>query len=287
MRRLPHRDEDAAMSYPYLIDGHVAHLRASGYSERTVQSRQELLRRLDAWLPAGLAFAATGELEKFLSKPDWSRWTRCTYAMHVRAFYRWAARSGDILDGDPTIDMAHPRTPRCHPNPVTDEELHRALARSPEPWYTIILLAAAGGLRTDEVAELRREDVTADTIRIRKGKGGNPEAVSCHPAVWAHLRDRLPGPLVTSAGRPVSGRWISAKARAHFDAIGMPDVHMHRFRHYFATALNDRGVDAFTIRDLMRHRSVTSTQIYTAVRSGQRQLAIATLAIPTLGPAEH
>lgn len=274
--------DDVAMSD--LIPAHLAHLRASGYSEHTITSRAELLRRVHAALPYGLAYAATDEIESWLATKGWSQWTRCTYAMHIRGFYRWATRGGGLLDGDPTAEMAHPRTPRCLPNPVDDADLAAAMIHSGEPWYTAILLAAAAGLRADEIARLRREDVTEATITVQ-GKGGEPGIVDTHPQVWAHVQHRSAGPLVTDQhGRPVTGRWLSAHARHHFDSIGMPHVHLHRFRHWYGTALLDGGANLRTVQEAMRHRSVTSTQGYTMVRNRQRRHAIATLPIPTSTP---
>jgi len=263
-----------------LIDAHLAYLRAQGLSERTVDSRREILRRLHDDLPYGLAYAATDELNAWLGQPGWSKWTRATYAMHIRGFYRWASGPAEALDGDPTLDMARPRGGRCLPNPVTDAELHQALARSGEPWYTAIILAAYEGLRASEIARLDRRDVTEDAIRII-GKGGDPQLVDTHELVWQHVRHRPPGPLVVDPdGRPITGRWLSAHAHYHFTAIGLPGVHMHRFRHWFATALLDTGASLRTVQESLRHASVTSTQIYTKVRNGQRRLAIRSLPTP-------
>lgn len=267
----------------YLIDLHLAHLRARAQSERTVGARGELLRRLHHELPYGLAYAATDELDAWLgSHPKWSRWTRATYAMHIRGFYRWATTAGH-LDGDPTADMAKPRNPRCLPNPVSDDELVQALARSADPWYTAILLAAHEGLRVSEIARLERRDVTEDVIRL-VGKGGDPEVVYTHPVVWEHVKDRPPGRLVRGpSGQLITGRWLSQHSSAHFARIGLPEVHMHRFRHWFATALLDAGNSLREVQESMRHQSVTSTQIYTKVRSGQRRLAIRSLPTPVAG----
>ncbi|MDG4784372.1 tyrosine-type recombinase/integrase [Micromonospora sp. WMMD1102] len=268
-----------------LIDQHLASLRAAGQSERTIQSRREILHRLHDELPYGLAYAATTELDAWLGRPGWSRWTRCTYAMHVRAFYRWAT-AASILDGDPAADMARPRKPAGVPKPVSENELSIALDRSGDPWYTAILLASYAGLRASEIARADRRDVTEDDIRVLS-KGGNEDVVPCHPVIWEHVRDRPPGPLVTHEGEPVTGPWLSSNGRHHFDLIELPDVHLHRFRHRFATMLLEAGVDLRTIQELMRHRSVTSTQIYTLVKSGQRRLAIRTLPTPTMHPSEH
>lgn len=282
--KLPRNTEQhRAMSY--LIEKHLAFMRAASQSPRTVQSRKEILRRLHNDLPFGLAYAATEELDGWLGSPGWSRWTRCTYAMHIRAFYRWATAAG-VLDGDPSVDMARPKIPRCLPRPVTEQELQLALERSAEPWTTIILLASGAGLRASEIAGLDRGDITDEDIRVI-GKGDVERIVPCHPSIWEHVKDRPRGPLITVDGQPISGRWISAHATHHFNRIKMRGVHMHRFRHYFATALLELGHDLRTIQELLGHASVTSTQIYTLVRSGQRRLAIRTLPIPTQRPSEH
>jgi integrase/recombinase XerD len=44
----------------------------------------------------------------------------------------------------------------------------------------------------------------------------------------------------------------------------------HALRHWYATSLLDDGNDLRTVQELMRHKSIQSTQIYTKV-SGRRQ----------------
>jgi integrase/recombinase XerD len=44
----------------------------------------------------------------------------------------------------------------------------------------------------------------------------------------------------------------------------------HRLRAYFATDAKDKGLDAFTIRDLMRHKNITTTNLYVGQSSTER-----------------
>jgi integrase/recombinase XerD len=279
------RNNDLVMSE--LIDAHVRYLRASRQSPDTIASRIRLLRALHAELPFGLAFASTDELNDYLqSNPSWSAWTQCTYAMHIRGFYSWA--NGRHLDGDPSAEMARPRTPDFMPNPVTEEELQIALERSPEPWRTGIMLAAYAGLRVSEIGGLYREHVTESSIRIVRAKGGSPAAIDTHPLIWEMVQDRPAGPLaVRPNGEAVDGRWFSTNSKYHFRKIGLPGVHMHRFRHRFGTALLESGVDIRTVQEALRHKSITSTQGYTLVRGGQRRLAIRSLPTPGAQPPEE
>ena len=279
-------EQDIAMSD--LIEAHARHLRASGHPEKTtIRGRVQIIRRLHDDLPYGLCYASTEELTDWLGANEhWSQWTRATYAMHIRGFYSWA--DGRYLDGDPSAEMAKPKVPDCVPNPVTEEELAYALTHSPDPWQTAILLAAFAGLRASECARLRRENVTEDTIRIEVAKGGSPASVETHPLIWEQVNGRPRGPLLRKPnGDPVTGAWLSARQRDHFNKLGQPDVHLHRFRHRYGTALLDGGANLEVVRQALRHKRITSTQGYTLVRNGQRRMAIRSLPAPTQPPEEN
>jgi site-specific recombinase XerD len=90
------------------------------------------------------------------------------------------------------------------------------------------------------------------------------------------------GLLVHSAtGLAMSAQRLTGMQRPVWARIGQPHQHLHRFRHWFATTLLRNGADIRTVQELMRHRSILSTQGYTAVTSPQRQAAIQLL--PDLG----
>jgi integrase len=275
---LTERDQDSAMSD--LIEAHARHLRAAGRRPKTINGRVRLLWQLHRALPFGLAYASTDELEAFLqSDPTWKPWTKANYAMHMRGFYGWA--HGKYLQTDPTEEMAKPRTPGGVPNPVTDEELERALARSPEPIYTAIVLAAYAGLRCYEIVRQHREDITEESIRILEEKGGGASWVDTHPALWEVVQPRSRGLLVVrDNGREATENWLSGAASRHFDRVGLPGVTMHRFRHWYGSTMLDATDNLRTVQVAMRHRSITSTVAYTLVKGGQRRLAIRSL--PTL-----
>jgi integrase len=238
-----------------------------------------VIQRLHNDLPYGLAYAATEQIEAWLGQPGWSRWTRVTYGKHIRMFYRWATSTGH-LDGDPALNLPRPKAPRGIPDPVTRAELARAL-ESPESWYTAIVLAAFAGLRSDEIGHAQREHVDQVQMLVPCGKGGDAGAVPTHPFLWGVVKDRPDGPLVLNRrGRPVTGRWLSANAREHFDRLGLPKVHLHRFRHYFGTMIQAGFGDLRVTQECMRHASISSTQGYTLVTGQQRASAIGSIPSP-------
>ncbi len=264
------------------IPRHLRHLRARGMARSTIESRQRLLLHADRNLPYGLDEADRDELEEYLADERWSDWTRHTYDGHLRGYYRWAV-DAELLELDPMRTMPHPRKGNRLPNPVSDAELAEALERSPrQPWGMAIRLCAYAGLRASEAARLRREDVTEHHVRVRDGKGGRDGLVDTAPELWEYVRHAPAGPLIVSArGRPMSPRYMINYQSDHFRIIGMPDLHLHRFRHWFATTLLRKGVDLRTIQELMRHRSISSTEGYTLVVDEQRRAAVR--ALPVMG----
>lgn len=263
------------MSNP--IDVHLAYLRAAGSSPNTVQDRRELLARLDRDIPGGVAAATDDDLAMWLGRPGWKPKTRETYWVHMVGFFRWRSIRNGVPD--PSADLPRPKTQRGLPRPVTDEQLRYAVARAERPWLTAIVLAAWAGMRAGEVAATARSDITQDRITI-VGKGGKVRAVPTHPDVWAEVVDLPPGPLVRVLGHPLDGDGMSSRCSRYLTAIGLPDVTLHRFRHWFGTTVQREYRDLRITQELMGHTSPSTTAGYAAITDGQRRLAISTL--PTL-----
>lgn len=252
---------------PNLIELHVVWLRASGASQTTIDSRRRLLRHADQSesLPHGLDQANADELAAYLATPGWSAWTLYTYHGHLAGFYRWGVMSGH-LTLDPMAFLRRPRQGDQLPDPATDDELAQALALLPEqPWRMAVRLAAYAGLRCCEIVTARREHCTPDWMRIR-GKGGRWQTVPMASPLWAEVEPRPPGLLVRSVtGLAMTAQGLSQAQGPAWLRIGQPHQHLHRFRHWLATTLLQQGHDIREVQEIMRHRSIQSTQGYTAV----------------------
>jgi integrase/recombinase XerC len=256
-----------------LIGRHVAHITQAGLSVNTIDSRRDLLRRMDAELPMGLELATVEELTHWLARDGWSRQTRATYFGHVKSFYDWACDPRNPhLDWNPAASLTRPRVPKGLPKPCTDGELAYVLA-NPGMLLIPITLAAYAGLRCCELATIERRDVNEHTLTI-VGKGGKTRAIPTNPFVWDTVRGRPPGRLV----RGTAGQ-ISKSGRDHFDRIGQPAVTMHRLRHWFATSLLENGADLLTVSLLLGHASTTTTVRYCQISDRQRRNAIQALPV--------
>ncbi len=275
---VPPRDAQSS-TRPYvgpLLDEFTVYARAAGHTGATIAGRRKVIRQIVADLGDPLMVTAPA-LTNWFGHEGWTPWTRSTYRNAARSFFGFLVEYGHRVD-NPAGRLRRPRMPASLPKPVSDAELAFLLDVSPEPWRTIVMLGAYAGLRVGEIAALRREDVSAETILIRRSKGGDPALVPTHPKLWAQLRDRGPGPVVrTPRGRTLTGKSISSRQRAYFDSIRLRAVHMHRLRHWFGTAVQRQQGDIRLTQELMRHRSITSTMIYTEVTVAAKVSAILAL----------
>lgn len=267
-----------------LIGLYVTHMQAAGLSPRTIKDRSRVLATADRALPYGIDIANSAELAAWLANPGWGAWTRATYYHHLAGFYQWAARGiNPYLSFDPTVELATPRSPDSVPHPATDDQVRTALERSPMAWATAIRLAAYAGLRVGEIQRIKREHVRADYLTVWHGKGDRTSSVPTHAEIWRVVEHRPAGLLVTNRHGQQLG--IPSRQSEHFRRIGLPGVHMHMFRHWYATMLLRNGADIETVRRLMRHRSLQTTQGYLEIADEQRVAAVA--ALPTFIPGQR
>jgi integrase/recombinase XerD len=180
---------------------------------------------------------------------------------------------------NPMIKLPAPKYPDRVPCPVTDDDLMRLLT-TPMRHRTrvMIVLAALAGLRVAEISRVRGEDIDVTGPRIFvTGKGGSKSWLPLHPLLvdaaqampfrgwWFPANSRRPGDHI----HPKSVSDIIGQAMRRAGARGTPDS----LRHWTATTLLDDGVDLRTVQELLRHKSVATTQICTKVPDERRHAA--------------
>ena len=261
-----------------IVVAHLEWMKGERYAQRSMDERQKLLQSVERKLPNGLDEVCTTDLETFEDTAGWSAWTRHTYHSHLAGFFRWAAAE-EWMSCDPTIGMKAPPCGQSKPKPITQAEIRIILTQSDDPWLAASMLGIFAGLRSSEMADLRREDVTEEYVHVRHGKGDKERYVDTSAVLWRFVKDRPAGPLVRrSYGRGgVTGRWLSSHQQKHWKSIGLPHVHLHRLRHTFCSQMLAAGHDALILRDMMGHSSVLTTQGYAEVPKGLRRRAIDSL----------
>lgn len=224
-----------------------------------------MTHRLRAFAGCGGA-AATHEsiLDYFRTLPAAS--TRRTRKSDVQVVYRTLTLAG-LIPHDPSAAIPRMRAARWSPRPLTDDEIDELMRHAPDELRDMLTLALYAGLRAQEIAELRAEQLELVggrwTLRVL-GKGDVEATLPAHPKVveimLEHTGRVFPGATANS---------VSHKAIYLFKKLGIQGG-IHRCRHTFATrAMVASGESLLVVRDLLRHASVSTTQVYTQLSDGR------------------
>lgn len=246
------------------------YLKVAGASENTIRHRCSVIRRLGC----DPLTASPGHLLGFLAQYD-SPATRKSYRGALRCFYGWAA-DNQLVDADPSARLPRITVPRGTPRPVTDEALARLIRMAPDDTMrAVILVMAYCGLRGKEAAGLHRDDFVCDSDGVWRlrvvGKGGHAQVVPCPEHVAARARDHFPLPYGLT---PMRSRLTRLFVRA-----GVPGT-PHCLRHWYATTALRVCGNVRVVQSMMRHRSLSSTQIYTEVADAET--AAVAVALPRI-----
>lgn len=273
-----------------IIRLHCDYVRRTGARPRTIEHRNDNLRRIAAHLPVPLLDATPEQLDAWQAALTVATTSIATYTNHVVAFYRWAIQAGH-LDIDPSTRLPRPKVAARVARPIPESELQVALVCAPEPVRTWLILSAFMGLRAMEIAQIRREDITEHAGRLiltGVGKGGKPFRLPVPTGVVPALGRWLTaarGPLWRLPnGQPVRSTYVSHEVSRFFRSIGMHYT-LHCGRHRFGTLAYRQTRDLLLTQDLMRHSDPSSTRLYIETANTEAAAAMDRLS-QTLRPGE-
>ena len=141
---------------------------------------------------------------------------------------------------------------------------------------TILLLIYSGGLRIGELVNLKIEDIDSDSmqIHIRQAKGKKDRYIMLSENLLellrAYYKEYKPKEFIFEgqSGGQYSTQSVQSIFKAALKKAGIKKkATVHSLRHSFATHLLDEGTDIRYIQELLGHKRLETTQIYTHVSS--------------------
>lgn len=265
-------------------------------SDLTIKAYREDLFGLLEWLeheqgslpdPDALSPQDLRRFQAALSEAGYARSTISRKLASLRSFYRYAMRQG-LASSNPAKPLRNPRRQRKLPMVLTSKEVGRLLLAPPANTVAglrdraILETMYSAGLRVSELVGLRDGDIDRDDQVLRVRGKGRKERISplgsfALRAIDRYAKDRVRDPKTDALGReaPVFvnrfGRGLTTRsvgrmlekyiAAAELDSRTSP----HTLRHSFATHLLDRGADIRSVQELLGHKNLATTQIYTHV----------------------
>jgi integrase/recombinase XerC len=231
----------------------------------------------------------TGDLRGYLSGLHDAGYASSTISRRLaslRSFFRFGQREG-WTKANPAKPLRNPRKERRLPHFLTSDELGRLLATPPQDTpaglrdRAILESMYSAGLRVSETVGLNDADIDfAAGILTVRGKGKRerlaPLGSYAQQALrsWLKARQLDPrGPQVPRCpvftnkyGRRLTTRSVARMLEKYLKLAQLDQrTTPHTLRHSFATHLLDRGADIRSVQELLGHKSLNTTQIYTHV----------------------
>ena len=240
------------------------------------------------------------------SERDNSNVTRARKVSSLRQFFHYLTEICHKLDENPAKNLSSPKLPSRMPKHLTYDQSIQLLqlaghGKYAERDFCIITLLLNCGLRRAELAGLNRTDVRDDnTLRVI-GKGNKERILylneACQKALAAYLPKRpLDGTKDNKAlfyGHTkdrISLQGVHYIVKGYLKQVGgAEEFSAHKLRHTAATLMYQQGgVDLLVLKEMIGHRNLGTTEIYTHTSNEQlRQAADANPLARIQPPAHH
>ena len=201
----------------------------------------------------------------------------------LNAYYNFALKSGQIAQS-PLLGHKSLKVQRKIALPFSEKEMDELFSKIPFPDNfegsrdrLIVALLYATGMRRAELIGLQTFQVDMGVLQIKVLGKRNKERViplipSLVPLINAYLSQRISLPkriddthfFLLPSGKKLYETLVYRVINHYFGLVSTKvKKSPHMLRHTFATHLLNRGADMQSVKELLGHASLASTQVYT------------------------
>ena len=216
----------------------------------------------------------------------------------LRMFFKYMTVSEKVIELNPAADIESPKKKKSLPKHLSVDEskdlLHSVVideeSKNRDRDYCIITIFLNCGLRLSELVGINLSDIDREMRSLRVVGKGNKERIvylneACKTALATYIlvrarditniRDKDKNALFLSRlGKRISVKTVQWLVYKYLDKAGLSYKHFstHKLRHTAATLMyQEGGVDVLTLKEILGHSELNTTQIYTHV--SDRRLA--------------
>ena len=220
--------------------------------------------------------------------------TRARKASTLRVFFKYLHTQVHIIDENPAEQLDTPKIKQALPKHLTLNEsltlLDNIDGNNKERDYCIITLFLNCGMRLSELCSLNITDFKDDNSLKITGKGNKERIIYLNDACVSAIKAYLPyrntdgvsytdknALFISRNKRRLSNKSVQHIVYQRLEQAGLGGTGMsvHKLRHTAATLMYQHGnVDIRVLKDLLGHKNLGTTQIYTHVSDEQVRSAV-------------
>lgn len=201
----------------------------------------------------------------------------------MKAFFEYLFENG-IVDTNPASNLKSPKIEKKVPEILTIDEIDQLLKapskKTPKELRdkAMLELMYATGLRVSELISLNVNDINWQTNEIhcasRKSDRVIPFGTEARKALHSYLKNGRPILIADSiddidslftncSGQPMSRQGFWKLIKHYSDKAGIEkEITPHTLRHSFAAHLVENGADISSVKDMLGHSDISTTQVY-------------------------
>jgi site-specific recombinase XerD len=219
------------------------------------------------------------------------RTTRARKTTSLRVFFRYLTDYTHQLDEDPMRNLERPKLKtEAEPKHLTEDQSRQLLesvdGEFAERDYCMLTLLLNCGLRRAELAGINLSDIGPDHTLLVRGKGNKERKLYLNDACWEAIEQykkvrpmadrRDPDAFFLSRlHKRISLQGVHYVVKGYLKHIeGAQNLSTHKLRHTAATLMFQNGSDVRVLQQVLGHKNLSTTQIYTHVDLSQVQQAI-------------
>lgn len=259
------------------------------YSELTIKNYYNDLTEFSIYIKKDLTRVKKEDIKsylKYLFDKDNSNRTVSRKISTLKSFYKYL-KENNIIKSSPALSIKYPKSDKKLPNFVHYNELESMISATKKDTFyerddLIIELMYATGVRVSELVNIKLDDIDFETNSIRiLGKGSYMRTVYfgeyARDAIFKYmngLRKKLLNGkeseylFLNKNGNNITTRGIAKIIdKIVSETEVKTKVSPHTLRHTFATHLLDNGCDLRSVQELLGHKNINTTEVYTHVTS--------------------
>lgn len=265
------------------ISQFISHLQIEGASPHTMRNYKIDLDELGSFLKyKPITKVTRRDLRDFLGtlmRWGYDRSSISRKLSAVRSFFKFL-KSRNLIPQNPATDISAPKLEHKLPSFLTQSATEKLmiLKEVSSRDRAILELLYGTGMRASELVALnvKNVDFIDETVKVLGKRSRERIIPLTHKAITAlkeYLHERGISHDFTSSDFPLflnkSKRRLSQRSLQRIvnkcirKVAELTRMSPHTLRHTFATHLLERGCDLRTVQELLGHRSISSTQIYT------------------------